>query len=368
MSRVSDSDQRKNQAQHQGGTVESDRPIWRQLWIRLLIWLAVVILLWFVIREVDLRSLWQAVGHLSALEIGALLLVNLIALSAMSLRWWIVVRAFGHRLSLFRAIGYRLAAFSVSYFTPGPHFGGEPLQVHLLKRRLKLRGTQSAATVALDKSIELVANFSFLLLGLTVLLGLGVFPSLSPVPVLTLAAGLLALPMMHLIAAARGHRPLAGIIRRLPPRVQTVTRVNRLTALLAETEGEVVRFLRERTGWFVATLVASGVTWAVFVTEYWLMSQFLGIRLTGLEAIAALTAARVAFLLPMPGGLGALEASQVLAVSALGHSAAAGAALALVIRARDLIFGGIGLVIGGLATGKSGLASWKAPGVQEESL
>lgn len=97
------------------------------------------------------------------------------------------------------------------------------------------------------------------------------------------------------------------------------------------------------------------------------MAQFLGIRLSGLEAVAGLTAARVAFLLPMPGGLGALEASQVLAVSALGHSPAAGAALARVIRARDLIFGGIGLIIGALAAGESGPLLRKDSELQEES-
>lgn len=174
-------------------------------------WITVAFLLWFVLREVDLRNIWTAVGQLNAVEIGVLVFVKLAALAAMSSRWWIIIRSFDHRLSLFRVVGYRLTAFSISYFTPGPHFGGEPFQAHLLRRRLNLRGVEAAATVALDKSIELVANFTFQLLGLTVLLGLGLFPSLSPIPVLTFAAGLLVLPILHLTAAARGHRPLAGI-------------------------------------------------------------------------------------------------------------------------------------------------------------
>jgi len=57
-------------------------------------------------------------------------------------------------------------------------------------------------------------------------------------------------------------------------------------------------------------------------------------------------AARLAILLPFPGGLGALEASQVIVLSGLGYTPAQGAALALLIRARDLVFGGAGLLLG----------------------
>ncbi len=77
------------------------------------------------------------------------------------------------------------------------------------------------------------------------------------------------------------------------------------------------------------------------------MARFLGLELTIWTAIAVLTAARVAYLLPMPGGLGTLEASQVLALATLGYPLEAGAALALLIRGRDVSFGGVGLISGG---------------------
>ncbi len=66
-----------------------------------------------------------------------------------------------------------------------------------------------------------------------------------------------------------------------------------------------------------ATLVSLSV-WLGMVFEYWLMTYFLGLRLSLMQAVSALTAARLAFLTPLPGGLGALEASQVLALQTLG--------------------------------------------------
>jgi uncharacterized membrane protein YbhN (UPF0104 family) len=64
--------------------------------------------------------------------------------------------------------------------------------------------------------------------------------------------------------------------------------------------------------------------------------------------ISLLTAARVAFMLPSPGGLGTLEASQVLMFEALGFNPALGISISLLVRGRDLLLGGIGLWISAL--------------------
>jgi uncharacterized membrane protein YbhN (UPF0104 family) len=56
-----------------------------------------------------------------------------------------------------------------------------------------------------------------------------------------------------------------------------------------------------------------------------------------------LTAARIAFMLPSPGGLGTLEASQVLMFEVLGFNPALGISISLLVRGRDLLLGGLGL-------------------------
>ncbi len=81
----------------------------------------------------------------------------------------------------------------------------------------------------------------------------------------------------------------------------------------------------------------------VSITEFWLLLRFLGIDASWIDAIAALTLVRMAFLAPIPGGLGALEASLVFAAQMAGWGAAAGIAASLVIRARDIILALLGL-------------------------
>jgi uncharacterized membrane protein YbhN (UPF0104 family) len=99
--------------------------------------------------------------------------------------------------------------------------------------------------------------------------------------------------------------------------------------------------------------VVSLLVWVAMVAEYWLTLRLLGLPLNLSQAVVALTAARLAFITPTPGGLGALEASQALAMQALGFGPAAGISLSLIIRARDLFFGGLGLVWAGRLARKS---------------
>jgi len=56
--------------------------------------------------------------------------------------------------------------------------------------------------------------------------------------------------------------------------------------------------------------------------------------------------------MPLPGGLGALEASQVFALGAFGQPASAAISLTLLMRARDTLNGGIGLLLAGRGIAK----------------
>jgi uncharacterized membrane protein YbhN (UPF0104 family) len=166
---------------------------------------------------------------------------------------------------------------------------------------------------------------------------------------------LLAGPAAFLAAVWAGARPVgrwAALITRLLNgsdgpghgwRASLAPAVVRAGEALSAVDDLATAFFRKHPRAVVSALLISVLSWLGMLAEFWLMAGFLGDRLTLLQTIIALTAARIAFLLPLPGGLGALEASQALAMSALGFDAAAGVSLALLIRGRDMLFGVIGL-------------------------
>lgn len=80
------------------------------------------------------------------------------------------------------------------------------------------------------------------------------------------------------------------------------------------------------------------------VSEFALIANFLEINLPFWQTVAAWTAGWLSLLAPLPAGLGALEATEVFTLGVFGVSAASAIGVTLVMRARDLLIGGLGLL------------------------
>lgn len=271
-------------------------------------------------------------------QIFVLLLVNTGIVLLLGLRWWLILRAQGQELPFLSLARYRLAAFGVSYFTPGPHFGGEPLQVIFLRQRQAIPASSALASVTLDKVIELLSNFGFLSIGIAFVLRSGLLGSDLLFGVQAISAILLLLPLFYLFALLLGRGPLNRLL----------AKAGQDWAKAAKSgEAQLITLLREKRTLLPHTLMASIVVWTALLFEYWLALRFLGLNLSLIQLLAIVVAARLAMLAPTPGALGALEAAQVLAMQAQGFDPAFGLSLSLLIRARDLLFGGLGLWLGG---------------------
>ena len=310
---------------------------------RFVVFVLAVALLWFVLRGMD----WQAVGdvlkQLTPVQLILLLLVNALIVLLFGARWWLILRAQGYRLPLLRVSAYRLAGFGVSYFTPGPQFGGEPLQVILLVRRENVPSTAAAASVVLDKLLELASNFAFLAFGVAVLAGGELLDARTGPIGMAIAIGMLLLPLGYLILLSKGNKPLGRLVQQIS---NSVRRLEPAAEWMFSAEAEAAAFVKKHRVVFLLAVLLSGVVWAALVLEYLLAIRFLGFQLTFLQVVSVMTAARLAVLLPMPGGLGTLEAALVLVSQALGQGTAPGVSLSLLIRARDVLFAAAGLWLG----------------------
>jgi hypothetical protein len=111
-------------------------------------------------------------------------------------------------------------------------------------------------------------------------------------------------------------------------------------------------FCRKHIWAMVLAVVVSLFSIVGIAIEYYLMVRFLGVQLNAVQVFAALTTMQIAFLMPLPGGLGALEASQVFAFGAFGQPASAAISLTLLMRARDILNGSIGLILAGKRIGR----------------
>lgn len=315
----------------------------KPLWIGFF-WLLAIFLLWYSLRDIRLAGILALIRKLDGWQIFLLICMNALILILITSRWNYFLKALYQYVPFFRLAGYRLAGFAVSYFTPGPQFGGEPLQV-LLLRRGQVNASTALTSVYLDKVMEVLSNFTFLIFGVLVLFQHGLISNASLGFVLVSPLVLL-FPSVHFFALWKGYKPLSHFMRGLChkyPKSQTLIRVN---ATIVQMEEEIIVFAREKPAVILLTVCISAFILMLMAIEFGLVYHFLGETLTAVEIIIVFVMARLAFLVPVPAGIGALEGSQVLAASLLGYNPAVGLAACVWIRARDLTLGLVGLWLG----------------------
>ena len=321
--------------------------------LRYLFWLVVPLLLWWALRDIPLTEVWTVLRQLTPGQILILLAANIVVLLLFSARWWIISRAQGYPIPYLTLAGYRLAAFGVSYFTPGPQFGGEPLQVYLTERNHNIPRATAISAVSLDKLLELLFNFTFLTFGMMTVLQWQIFPGAIGQQAMTIAVALLILVTGLLLAVLAGRHPVSNLwkitVQWLPrPIVDVSSTYDNIYQTIKDSEDQTAQFFQQHPLTMGLALSVSAITVVAMVGEFWLATHFLGLELNFVQVISLLTAARIAFLLPAPGGLGALEISQVLAFTALGLNPAIGISLTLLIRVRDTVLAASGLLWGGI--------------------
>ena len=321
----------------------------RQRLFKLLFWLAALALLIAVLLSVPLSDTVAALQRLMWQQIVLLIALNGLVLALFNARWWAILRGQGHRLPFSTLFGYRLATFGLSYFTPGPHFGGEPLQVLLVEKEQQTPRSTAIAALTLDKSLEMLVNFLFLLTGVILIVQQQILAGAAAVGALLVVILILFVPAAYLAALAYGQSPLTWASKRTgessfwQSRPTWQERLDRSVVTVSESEAELSDLLRNAPATLIFAVLVSIAAWLVMIAEFWLMASFLGASLSPMQLVTALTAARMAILLFLPAGLGALEASQAVAFTTIGLNPALGISVSLLIRARDILLGTVGL-------------------------
>ena len=298
-------------------------------------------LAWHALRGVAWAGVWDLLKGLGPRAILIILAVNLLMLPLMTARWWLLLRTLGWPVGLFSVCAYRMAASAVSYLTPGPHFGGEPISVYCLHSRHGIPLTPAATSVAVDRLLELLASISvlaFCLINLAFARS-GMFTVGRAVPVV-LAVAAFAFILSTLFTGKRPFsrsvlpfQKLAG--RYLPP---ASGGFGPLIDIIAQGETMAESLYRGHRRQLLLANLLSLVHWLGIFAEFWLMSFFLGLPLSFWHLTAVVAVARLAFFTPLPAGIGVLETALPGVTALLGLGGALGLSLCLLMRCRDLFF------------------------------
>ncbi|CAG0965666.1 hypothetical protein ANAEL_00888 [Anaerolineales bacterium] len=298
-------------------------------------------LLYFALRNAPLTEIWETLRKLRFWQILVLTGLNALIYVLISLRWWLIVRSEKRDVSFLPLLATRVAVFGVSYFTFGPQVGGEPLQVLYLQRNYGMTYTRATSTVVMDKLLEFLANFVLLVFGLTAIIQAGIFSASGSGSMISLGGLVLLLlfPPVHILLMYRGIYPVSALLRKFSN--------NKFVRFVAASERMAGTFCRRHLKALLSAIVVSMLAALSMLGEFFFIVETLNIDLSFWQTIAAWTGGWLAFLVPVPGGVGAFEASQVFVLGEFGVSAVSAIGITLLVRAQDLLLGGVGLLIAG---------------------
>lgn len=302
-----------------------------------LLWLAALILLGAILSQLPLTTIIQSLSSLSTQQWIGWLIINLGIIVIACLRWQLICKLLKIPVSLFTLLLIRQAGQAVSFITPGPQFGGEPLQIYWLYQHCKLAIHSALVALGLDRFFELWINFSVLLVAVLLLMSSDSAGAHDWLHLLILLA--LLLSTLSLLGRLLIKHPdsVLSWLKTLTQRWHHHPKLQSIDTHWQRLATDLNTALSQQKSALLQALVLSLVGWAGLIAELaWLLS-FLKLQLDFGGFLLILVAIRLAFLLPLPAGIGSLEAALLWAFQFLNLSNESVLGLIALIRLRDVL-------------------------------
>ena len=314
--------------------------------LTLLLWFAAFALAAWTLRQLPLADIGSSLRELSSLQWAMWLVLNGVVMALSTARWRSFARMLGDRLALWPLLLNRMAGQTVSFLTPGPQFGGEPLQIYWLCRQHAVPVHRAVLALSLDRFFELWVNFAVLLGGVSLLLLTQLVPAQDwRNTLLLLGLLVLALPVAGVLVLRQPAWAVARLGRvaarwEQHPRLQEFgSRVGNHWQALRE---DLQRVVRQERPTLLYGLLLSVLGWVFILGELRALLWFLNVPVGTGDFVLLFVGIRLAMLLPLPGGIGTIEAAVLWTFSLLNLSAGDALGLIALMRLRDaaiLVFG-----------------------------
>lgn len=302
-----------------------------------------VLFIWFLFTKIPysevLLTLSKATFQIILLYVLAQLLMQLI----LTYRWKVILETQGIKHNFWKLNNYRIAGNSVGFLTPSASLGGEPVRAGLLSKNAKIPFEKALSSVVIDKTIELSSSAIFFVIGTIILL-----LTFVVTPKLELILGIISMIFLVLVVSLNyrmfiGKNSFHPLIKFLG--LLKIKRIKQLEDKILDFEALVLKFFKKDKKHFFYVIGFSLLAWTVMFVEYSLLGRIVGQNFELIQIFLIFSFVGAAYVLPVPMGLGALEGGQVSLFSIIQISTAAGLALALIVRLKDMILSAIGLII-----------------------
>jgi uncharacterized protein (TIRG00374 family) len=301
-----------------------------------------------VLYYVGWRDIYSEIRNLGVVGIIAVAGTVLLAMLSWIASWWVILHAYGVKLSLNAVVGARLSGYAVSYLTPSMYFGGEPIRALMIGRHTYAPTTRIFATIVVERFLGGLSLIMFVLIG-------SFYALLSPQ--LTTEVKRIVLigvaftsfwTIVGLINFAGNYKWISRFIRLLGhPLARWQDPLGRAADKVAETEDEIYdAFTRHWKGTLIAFLIQALATFFVYMRPqvFFHFSSQTTFNFSQLSLLFTLNIMLSYFLWITPGGLGASEAALIGIFKLVNIGGEGAVAFSLTYKFIELLFVVIGLV------------------------
>lgn len=294
-----------------------------------------VLLLYFVYQQFPIATVLDTFARAEVFPLILFICTSIAIMSLHTWRWNVILKTRNHSVPFHKLFTYKIVGFGISFITPFAKVGGEPLRAMLLSRH-KISFDKAMSSVVIDKIIDLSTT------GLVFSIAAFISINFIPLPQ-NMKIVLIIISVMFIIIVAnmyyqllRNKRMVMRIFKVL--RLHKIKKIKPLEKTLIDFDRRLIYFhKKQRKAFYKAVGISTGA-WLLMFVEYKAVLWMFGYDLGLIQLFAIITIMGAAYVFPIPLALGVFEFGQAQTFSLLGLKAAAGVALSLIIRARDLLW------------------------------
>ena len=190
--------------------------------------------------------------------------------------------------------------------------------------------------MGLDRFFELFVNFSVLLIAVLLLLSSTTTPDVDWITLSGLLFGTVLLMVGAVLVLVVRPRRLRRFVHRQVENWQQHPHLVKLGDHGTEISYQLSRLAANHRRALGFAILASCMAWAGMIVEFWFLLVLAQVPFDVTDFILLFTVMRLAFLLPLPGGIGSVEAGLFWSFQALGLPLSMAASVVVLMRVRDL--------------------------------
>lgn len=298
--------------------------------------------MFWTFKQISLKEIIDLFVNSNHVATIFFVLFSIIIISLHTLRWKLIIKTTGHNIPFFKVLQYKIIGVGVSFITPGAKVGGEPIRAMLLSRH-NVEFHKGLSTIITDKIVDLSVQGVMFVIAAVIAVTTLAMPKDMSYSLIFVAIFFSSLIIYTYYQIFNDKNLFLKLFKLL--RLNKIQKFSKIEHKVVEFEKYIVSFHKEHNTQFYLSILITITAWICMFGEYYFALRMISnFPISIMQIFMIITMVGAAYLVPIPMALGVFEAGQITIFKVLNLSVAIGVGLAMVIRARDILWTLIGFI------------------------